>query len=670
MNLFDVPENIKDEIKEIKKAINHHSYRYYVLDDPDISDQEYDDLYKRLKKIEDIYPCVKTEDSPTQRVGGEPLKEFKTFIHPSPMLSLDNVINKDEFLSFHNRIIKELDKNEITYIVEHKYDGLAIELIYKNGILSVGSTRGNGIQGENVTNNIKTIKSIPLQLQGEDYPDYLVVRGEVIMLKKDFLELNRLYEEQNKKNFANPRNAAAGSVRQLDSKITAERKLNMFVYGIGVKLHEKYNIKTISDEYQYLKKWGFKVNDDYLISAEVDEIKKFHFNLENSKYNLEYDIDGLVIKVNTIKDQNYLGELSNSPRWAVAWKFKPSKVQTVVKEIIIQVGRTGALTPVAILKPVKLSGVTISRVTLHNPDEIKRLDIRINDTVVIHRAGDVIPKVVKIIKKKRDNNSIPFQFPDNCPVCNSKVIKLTDEIIPRCINNECPAQLVERLIHFIRRDGMDIDGIGSEWVQKFADKHILKDISDFYYLKKEDLMKFDRMGDKLADNMINAINSRKEITFEKFLNAIGIRYVGEHISRVLANNYKSYKELKNTSLEKLKNIHEIGPKIVESIFQYFKNSKNIKIIDKLFNAGLKIIYPEKISNKLVNLRFVITGSLQNYTRNQIKKIIKENGGVVSVSISKNIDYLIAGDNAGQKLIKAKKNNIKILSEKKFLEFLN
>ncbi len=666
MNLFEIPKNIKNKAEKLKKDLHYHNYGYYVLDNPEITDAEYDELFKKLIKMEEIYPALKTPDSPTQRVGVEPLKEFQTVIHPTRMLSLDNISNRQELINFHNRIKKELEADNIKYLIEQKYDGLAVELIYEKGILITGSTRGNGIEGEDITNNIKTINSVPLKLLGSNLPLRLVIRGEVIMLKKDFVELNKKSEEEGKKVFANPRNAAAGSVRQLDSHITAQRRLTIFIYGIGEPLPEKYKADKISAVYDYLNKWGFKINPDNVVASNIDEIVQIHNKFEETREKLDYEIDGLVIKVNDINNQRVLGELTHSPRWAVAWKFKPAEAWTVIKDVIVQVGRTGALTPVALLKPVKIKGVIISRVTLHNPDEIKRLDIRIGDTVIVHRAGDVIPKISQVIKEKRPENIESFEFPAKCPSCGTKVIKLEEEVIPRCPNfTSCPAQVVGTLMHFTQRDAMDIEGIGMEWIQKLAEKKILNDIADFYYLKQEDLLKFDRMGDKLASNMLNAIKSKKEISFSRFLNALSIRYVGEHTSNIVAEHFNSMNNLLNATLEELKSIHEIGPKVAESIYSFLQVKQNLDVIKKLFNAGVKIIYPEKTSNKLKNLKIVVTGTLSNHTRDEIKNVIENNGGNAVNSVSKNTDYLLVGDKQGSKYTRAKQLGIKIILEEDF-----
>ncbi len=664
-----IPKEIIEKVENLRKEINYHNYKYYVLNEPVISDYEYDKLFKQLKEIEEKYPELKTPDSPTQRVGAPPLKEFKPFTHPTPMLSLENAAREEEFLDFHKRVLKELKVPKVEYLIEHKYDGLAVELIYEKGELVIGSTRGDGITGEDVTNNIKTIWTVPLKLLGNNFPERLVVRGEVIMYRKDFLELNEKYIKEGKKTFANPRNAASGSLRQLDSRITAERKLRMFVYGIGEPLPPEYNAKKLSDVYEYLKRWGFNLNPNVIVTDNIDKIAEFHQEWEERRDTLEYDIDGIVIKVNSFEQQSILGELTHSPRWAIAWKFKPREATTVIQDIIVQVGRTGALTPVAILKPVQISGVTVSRVTLHNPDEIKRLDIRIGDTVVVYRAGDVIPKVTKVILEKRPPNTKPFKFPERCPICNADVIKPEGEAIPRCSNASCPAQLVESLKHFVSRKAMNIEGIGDEWIQKFAETGLLKDFADFYFIKKEDLLKYERMGDKLAENMINSINQRKEASFDRFLYALGIRYVGEHIAQVLAKYFNSLEELMNAEYSELLNIYEIGPKAAESIYKFFRQKRNIEVLDKLKQAGVKIIYKKSQRDILKGLRIVVTGTLKNFTRDEINRFIEENGGRSSSSVSKNTDFVIVGENPGSKLQKAQQLGIKILTEDEFIAFI-
>ncbi|MDD5067968.1 MAG: NAD-dependent DNA ligase LigA, partial [bacterium] len=479
MNLFEIPAEIREKAEKLKKELNRHSYHYYILDDPVVPDQEYDRLFRTLKELEDEYPGLRTPDSPTQRVGASPLKAFRTVKHSTAMLSLDNALNEEEFLDFDSRMRKELEKEKIEYIVEQKYDGLAIELIYEDGVLSLAATRGDGIEGEDVTGNIRTIRSVPLKLMGAGYPGRLVVRGEVVMFKDDFRELNTIQEKEEKKVFSNPRNAAAGSVRQLDPKITAGRKLNMFVYGIGEPLDPKYKVKSVRAIYGKLKEWGLNVNPDMLVSDEIGRIKEYYDRLETRRDKLEYQIDGIVVKVNDLEAQQALGELTHSVRWAVAWKFKPMEAASVVRSIEVQVGRTGALTPVAILDPVSVGGVTVSRVTLHNPDEIERLDVRAGDTIIIHRAGDVIPKVSRVITENRPKNAKPFLFPEKCPVCGTRVVKEEEEIIPRCPNQNCPSQIAETLIHFTERDSMDIEGVGTEWITRLAESGLLRDVADF-----------------------------------------------------------------------------------------------------------------------------------------------------------------------------------------------
>ncbi len=664
-----VPDEIKKEAEELRRLINYHNYRYYVLDEPEISDAEYDKLFRRLKEIEEKYPELKTPDSPTQRVGAPPLKEFKEVTHPYPMLSLDNAMNETEFLEFHKRVCRNLGVDKVEYIAEPKYDGLAIELIYEKGILVLGSTRGDGIRGEDVTPNVRTIKTIPLRLIGDDVPERLIIRGEVVMFKSDFLELNEQQLKKGEKTFANPRNAAAGSIRQLDSRITAQRKLHFFIHGIGEPLPEKYNAPTISATYDYLKKWGFKINENIVVTDNPEEIKRFHDELEAKRESLDYEIDGIVVKVNRFDYQRRLGELTHSPRWAIAWKFKPHEATTVVKDIVVQVGRTGALTPVAILEPVEVGGVTVSRVTLHNPDEVKRLDVRIGDTVLIYRAGDVIPKVTKVILSKRPPDAKPFIFPDRCPVCGAEVIKPEGEVIPRCSNASCPAKLVEGVKHFVSRRAMDIEGLGDEWIEKLVKSGLVKDFADLYLLKIQDLLKFERMGPKLAQNIINAIKKSKKVPFDRFLYALGIRYVGEHTAKLLAREFKNLDDLMNASLARLMQIYEIGPKCAESVYKFFRQEQNIKLIKKLLSAGVEIIYEKEKSQALKGLRIAVTGTLKNFSREEIKRFIAENGGSFASSVSRNTDFIIVGENPGSKYRKAKELGVKILSEEEFLKLV-
>ncbi|MBN1898822.1 MAG: NAD-dependent DNA ligase LigA [Spirochaetes bacterium] len=660
---------IRKEHEQLAREINYHNYRYYVLDEPVISDVEYDRLFRQLKQIEQEHPELETLDSPTQRVGAPPLKEFQNFTHPTPMLSLDNATSIEEFLEFHKRLQKELDIKKIEYLVEHKYDGLAIELIYEKGLLTLGSTRGDGVTGEVVTHNIKTIWTIPLKLTGEIIPDRLVVRGEAVMFRKDFLELNERYVSEGKKTFANPRNAAAGSLRQLDSRVTAERKLRMFVYGIGEKMGKGYHFKRLSEVYEQLKKWGFYINPHILVTDDTDRIIEYHKQWEAKRDFMDYDMDGIVIKVNRFEQQAHLGELTHSPRWSLAWKFKPKEATTEVEDIVVQVGRTGALTPTAILKPVPIGGVIVSRVTLHNQDEIERLDVRIGDTVVIYRAGDVIPKVTKVIIDKRPDRARPFRFPDRCPVCGTKVIKPEDEVIPRCINKRCPAILSESLKHFASRKAMNIEGIGEEWIQKFADTGLLKDVADFYYITRDDLLQYDRMGDKLAENMLNSIHKTKNTSFDHFLFALGIRYVGEHLARVLARHFPSLDDLIACSHETLLNIHEIGPKAAESVYQFFQQKENRNIVDKLKKGGVRIIYEKPQGQSLKGLKIVVTGTLENFSREEINSFIETNGGHALTSVSKNVDFVVSGTSPGSKIQKAREWGIRIINETEFMELV-
>lgn len=669
MDLFAVPEKARKRAEELKNELNEHSYRYYTLDDPRITDAEYDRLFKELAELEERYPALRAADSPTQRVGAAPLKSFSAVRHETPMLSLDNITSREEFIDFDDRMKKELEKDKVEYIVEHKYDGLAIELIYRRGLLVMGSTRGDGREGEDVTANIRTIPSIPLKLRGKALPPELVIRGEVVMYKEDFLALNRFQEEEEEKTFANPRNAAAGSVRQLDSSVTAKRKLRMFVYGIGGMTEPSSGMNRLSEVYEQLGKWGLKVNSDYRVTDRTDEVTGYFEKMEKERELLPYQIDGVVVKVNGLEEQKILGELTHSVRWAVAWKFKPMEAETTVEKIEVQVGRTGALTPVAKVKPVSLGGVTVSRVTLHNPDEMERLDIRPGDMVVIHRAGDVIPKVIRVITDKRPSGSKPFCFPEKCPVCQTRTVRDGDEIIPRCPNPECPAQITETLIHFTKRAAMDIEGLGEEWIRKLAQNGLLKDTADFYFLKKEDLLKMDRMGEKLASNMIRAVQQRKEVSFDRFLIALGIRFAGERACRLLASSFRDLDELMKSDLETLTAVHGIGPKAAQSIYDFFREKKNIALVKKFNQAGVRILYPEKKSAVLKGKRIVVTGTLENFSRDGIKKSIEENGGQSTDSVSKNTDFLLAGVSPGSKLAKARKLGVKVISEQEYMKMI-
>lgn len=664
----------RKRIEELRKQINYHNYLYYVLDSPEISDAEYDKLFRELKELEEKFPELITPDSPTQRVGGEPLPEFKQLKHRLPMLSLDNVFNAEEARDFDERVKKVLKtKDEIEYVCEPKLDGLAVELIYENGIFIAGATRGDGVTGEDVTLNLRTIKAVPLRLfprEGIKVPSLLEVRGEVIIKKKDFESLNREREKAGEPLFANPRNAAAGSLRQLDPRITASRPLDIYFYSPGVI--EGIKIETQWEFLNYIAKLGLKTNKLNQICTGIDDVIEYYKKMIDKRDELPYECDGIVVKVNDYSQQRKLGELSHSPRWAVAFKFPPQQAETRIINIEAQVGRTGTLTPVAILEPVRVSGVTVSRATLHNMDEIERKGVMIGDYVIVQRAGDVIPEVVRPIVSKRTGKEKKFMMPEKCPSCGSKIVREEGEVAYRCINASCPAQLKERIRHFCIREAMDIEGLGEKFIDQMVDKGLVKDMADLYYLKPEDFFHLERMGSKLAENLYNAIQDSKKTTLDRFLFALGIRHVGEHLARVLAREFNTLERVMNATKEELLSIKEIGEEIATSIVDFFRNKENIKLIEKLLKAGVEIARVEKpsatspVSGKTV----VFTGELKSMTRGEAQRLVEELGGKASSSVSRKTDFVVAGPGAGSKLEQARKLGVKIIDEDEFLKLVN
>ena len=663
--------NIQKRIKQLKNDINKHNMNYYVYDNPTITDYEYDILLKELESLENQNPEFITLDSPTQRVGGKPLKEFGTITHRKPLLSLANAMTIQELKDFDKRIKKNLIlEMEIEYLCEPKIDGLAVELVYENGLFAYGSTRGNGEIGEDITNNLKTIKAIPLQLNNDfPIPELLEVRGEVFINHIDFQKINQKRENNNEKLFANPRNLAAGSLRQLDPQITANRPLRIFCYAPGII--EGITFKSQKEFLDTLPKWGLPVNPLIELQIGIDSIIEYYNKIENIRMQLNYDIDGTVFKVNSYTNQDVLGVRSKSPRWAIAGKFKAELAETVINDIIASVGRTGSITPVAILEPVNVGGVIVSKATLHNQDELDKKDIRIGDTVVIQRSGDVIPKVLKTILEKRPFNTKKYLLPEFCPICNKPAKKSNEEVVLRCQNYDCDAQIKGRIKHFISKEGMDIDGFGEKLVDQLVDNKILKDISDIFYLNKLELENLDRMGEKSATNIINAIEKSKKVTLTKFLNGLGIRNVGVHASKILDHTFDGdIHKIISADYDSLLSIHEIGDIMVQSILDYFNNKENITIINKCLDAG--IIFQTIQINKesiLSGKKFVITGSLKKLTRAQVKQKIEFYDARLSSSISKNTDFLILGENPGSKLNKAKQMNIQIINEEQFLTML-
>jgi DNA ligase (NAD+) len=667
-----VPKKIEKEIEKLREEIRYHNYKYYIEDQPVISDREYDQLMQRLIKLEEKYPQFTTPDSPTQRVGGAPAEGFEESRHIVPLLSLANAFSFSDLEAFDKRVKRMLglpSDREIEYVSELKIDGLAINLTYEKGRLIKGATRGDGFIGEDVTNNLKTIHTIPLRLRGEKSPRFIEIRGEVYMHHEDFKRLNREREKSGKPLFANPRNAAAGSVRQLDPRITAQRKLDIFTYALGEYRDGK--IETHIELLKLFKSLGLKVNPTTRPCKNIKEVIKFCQDWTEKKKELDYDVDGMVVKVNSIKLQEKLGAVTKSPRWAIAYKFPAAQATTRIKRIIIQVGRTGALTPVAIMEPVEVGGVTVSRATLHNEDEIKRKDVRVGDRVLIQRAGDVIPYVVSAIKEKRTGKEKKFIFPRKCPACGADVYRPPGEAVTRCTNISCPAQIKETIRHFTSRGAMDVEGIGDAQVEQLVGRGLIEDPADLYYLKKEDLLSLERMGDKLASNILAAIEESKERDLSRLIYALGIRHVGSHIADVLAKNYSSVDELSKAKSEELSSIPEIGPIVAKGVELFFKQEGAKRVINKLRKVGVKLEVEKKkkVPQILAGKTFVLTGSLKGFSREEASGIIKELGGRVSSSVSRKTDYVVAGSEPGSKCDKAKELGIKIIDEKEFKKLI-
>ena len=664
--------NTSNKINDLRSELNDHNYRYYVLDDPVISDAEYDRLLRELQLLEDAHPDLIADDSPTQRVGAPPLDGFGNIRHRIPMQSLANAMDTEEILAFHDRLIRRLGKEQaIEYIAEPKLDGLAVELVYEKGKFVNGSTRGDGTTGEDITQNLKTIRAIPLALrvEAQSVPTLLEVRGEVFIRKDDFLKLNIQQEANDKPVFANPRNAAAGSLRQLDSRITATRPLSIFCYQAGMV--EGMTFETHSEFLTALQNWGFPVNPEIKILNGIEEAVAFHSDLESRRNTLPYEIDGSVFKVNNYDLQEKLGSRSRSPRWAIAGKFKAQQETTVIENIILSVGRTGAVTPVAKLVPVKVGGVVVSNVTLHNQDEIDRKDIRVGDTVLIQRAGDVIPQVVKIILEKRPANSSPFKMINTCPECDHDIYRPEGEVVARCQNLSCPAQVKRRIEHFVSKNAMDIDGVGEKLIDQLVEKNLVKSVDDLFRLSVDQLSDLERMAEKSADNTISALNNSKSTTFHRFVHALGIRNVGEHVAKVLEKAFGgNIEDFMKTNVEDLEAIVEVGPIVAETIVKFWADENNVNIVNNCFDLGIVL---EPVNNETEQIfagkTFVFTGSLESITRKEGKEIIESRGGRAAGSVSAKTDYVVAGKNAGSKLMKAEELGISVLIESEFLDLV-
>ncbi|OGP92684.1 MAG: DNA ligase (NAD(+)) LigA [Deltaproteobacteria bacterium RBG_16_47_11] len=662
-----VTEAIRKKVEKLREEIEYHNTRYYVLDQPEISDAQYDRLMRELERIEEEYPELHSGNSPTQRVGAPPLEEFEIVRHSIPMLSLANAFNESEARDFDKRVKKFLGSPpDISYVAEPKLDGLAIELVYERGQFVVGSTRGDGVNGENITQNLRTIKTIPLQLIRKEIPvpERLEVRGEVIMQLDKLKTLNRRREEMGEPLFANPRNAAAGSVRQLDSKITAKRPLEIYCYGLGEIRGPTF--KTHWEILQTFSKWGLRINPHIQKCQNMDEVLEYYHEMNERRERLPYEIDGIVIKIDRLDLQTRLGEISRSPRWALAFKFQPKQETTKILDIRVQVGRTGALTPVALMEPVRVGGVEVSRATLHNQDEIDKKDVRIGDTVIIQRAGDVIPEVVQVVTSKRTGKEKKFLMPAKCPVpgCAAEVVK--EEAIHRCIGLDCPAQLKGRIKHFASKRAMDIEGLGVKLIDQLVEKGLVKDVADIYYIAKEQLIALERMAEKSAQNIIDAIEASKTKPLSKFLYALGIRHVGETTAEDLARSFSRLDDFFNLSEEDLMVVEGIGPEVAASVHQFFRDKKNKESIDRLKKAGVKVIEPQaKERGKLAGKVFVFTGALHTFGRDEARNIVESLGGMTAPSVSKKVDFVVVGEDPGSKFDKAKELGIQTLTEEEF-----
>ncbi|CUU03971.1 DNA ligase (NAD+) [Candidatus Thermokryptus mobilis] len=666
-----IDPKIIERVEELRKQIREHDYRYYVLAEPIISDFEYDMLMRELIELERQYPELVTPDSPTQRVGGAPTKEFPTVTHPVPMLSLNNAFTIEEIREFDRRVAELLEGEKYRYVAELKFDGVAVRLKYENGILVLGATRGDGVQGDDITNNIKTIRSIPLRLMNPDEKFLNIeVRGEVYMNKVDFERLNEERERLGEKLFANPRNATAGTLKLQDPKLVAQRPLRFFAYYLmaeGVELESHY------ENLQILKRLGFPVCEHVKLCNNIDEVIEFWRYWEERRDDLPYEIDGVVVKVDSIRQQEVLGAIAKSPRWAIAFKFTPRQAQTKLLGITLQVGRVGTITPVAELQPVPLGGVIITRATLHNEDYIKEKDIRVGDTVIVERSGEVIPKIVGVVLEKRPPDAVPFVFPKNCPACGGPIERPAGEANYYCENPECPAQVRARIEHFASRGAMDIEGLGEAIVDKLVTLGFLKNYADIYELHrhKAKLVRIEGFGEKSVQNLLNSIENSKKQPFHRVLYAIGIRYVGSEIAKLLADAFGSIDNLMNASVEQISSVYGIGPRIAESVYKFFHDERNLELIRRLKEAGLNFeVKPEeKAKKKLAGKTFVFTGTLKNFTREEAKEKVEELGGKVSNSVSRKTDYVVVGENPGSKYDKARQLGVRIITEEEFLELI-
>ncbi|MFZ5632581.1 MAG: NAD-dependent DNA ligase LigA [Bacillota bacterium] len=660
------PEAVKNRVEELRREIEKHNYNYYVLDSPTISDARFDNLMRELASLEEQYPELVTPDSPTMRVGGAPREGFVTVPHLVPMLSLGNAFDEGELRDFDRRVRQGVQGAGVEYVAELKIDGLAVSLLYEDGVLVRAATRGDGDNGEDITPNMKTVRAVPLRLK--EPAKLLEVRGEAYMSKDAFARLNESREESGEPLFANPRNAAAGSLRQLDPAVTASRQLSIFMYAVGAV--EGVSLQTHQAVLEYLKSQGFRINPHYRVFKDIEGVIEYCREWQNSRFDLPYATDGVVVKVNGLAQQNQLGATMKSPRWAIAFKYPPEQARTVVRDIILRVGRTGVLTPTAVLKPVRLAGTTVTRATLHNEDIIRERDIRVGDTVLVHKAGDVIPEVLEVIKEERRGNEEPFSMPSECPECRSPAVRAQGEAAVRCVNPDCPARSREGLIHFVSRGAMDIAGLGPAVIGQLMSAGLVKDAADLYGLKKEDLVPLERMGEKSAQNLLDALEKSKQNHLYRVVYALGIRHVGERAAKILADRFGSMENIMSARPEDFMAIPEIGPRIAESITEFFADPGNRELVHRLARQGLNMKVereevrqgPRPLEGKTV----VLTGALGRYTRQEAQELVERLGGRVSSSVSKKTHLVVAGEDPGSKYDKALQLGIQIMDEEGFI----
>jgi len=664
-------DKLRKRAEELRQEINYHNYRYYVLDDPVVSDAQYDKLLRELQQIESEHPELIAPDSPTRRVGAAPLSEFGEVRHKIPMTSMDNAFDDVEAREWDQRVRKSLEiEGDVAYTAEPKFDGTSVSLRYENGVLMQAGTRGDGETGEDVTANVRTIRTVPLHLQGKGWPKVVEVRGEVVIPKKDFERLNAEQLKQGAKIFANPRNAAAGSLRQLDTRVTASRPLSFFPWGLG-EVSEPV-ARRYSEVAKHLGDWGFRTTEFFRVVHGADECLKYYQGILAKRDKLPFEIDGVVYKVDDLRARDQLGYTARAPRWAIAHKLPAQEETTVVDDIMASVGRTGVITPVAVLKPVQVSGVTVTHATLHNQDEVERKDVRIGDTVIVRRAGDVIPEVVGVIKEKRPRGARKWHTPDKCPVCGSQVIREEEEAAHRCMGGlVCSAQRTGAILHFASRHAMDIEGLGDKLVQQLVDKDMLKTVADIYRLKKDELADLERMAEKSAQNLLDQIEKSKNTTLARFLHALGIPQVGEATAQLLADQFGSVDDIVDVSRETLEQIHGIGPNMAEDIYSFFHEKHNRSVIRDLIKAGIHWPKPARVkkSTALTGKTFVLTGGLSTMTRDEAKRRLQELGAKIAGNVSKKTDYVIVGEEPGSKADKARELGVTMLDEKEFLKLL-